>query len=116
VRLSRLFWFVVTILLGAAAGLGIGWYLRPAPMNSAIMTALRSDYRTDLVLMVAEAYSNDHDLAGATARLARISSEPAARTAQVAVVRAGELGYDQRDLEMLARLAQALVLPAGSGQ
>jgi hypothetical protein len=109
VRLTRLFWFLISILLGLAAGLVIGWYLRPNPMNDVPVTSLRSDYQTDFVLMVAEIYDQEKDLPQAVARLAALSSETPARTAQVAVIRAGELGYDRHDLELLAKFAQALL-------
>src|SRR5512146_226823 len=74
--------------------------------------ALRSDYRTDYVLMAAEAFDSDKDLAKASARLGFLDGETPAREAQVAVIRAGELGYDRRDLELLAKLSQALLAPS----
>ncbi len=108
-RLSRFFWFLISILIGVTAGLVIGWYLRPVPMGLVPSTALRSDYQTDYVLMVAEIYDLEKDLPKAVQRLAGLSAEPPARVAQVAVIRAGELSYDRHDLELLAKLAQALL-------
>ncbi len=114
-RLSRFFWFLVSILLGLAAGLGIGWYVRPVPPGEAQPAALRGDYQADYVLMVAEIYDTDKDLPRAVQRLAGLSADAPARAAQQAVIRAGELNYDRRDLELLARLAQALqTFPAGA--
>ena len=110
-RLSRFFWFLISILIGAAAGLAIGWYLRPISMGEVGPTALRSDYRTDYVLMVAEVFDSEKDLTKAIHRLELLGSDPPARLTQVAVIQASELGYDQRDLELLARLAQALSIP-----
>ena len=107
-RLSRFFWFLISILLGIMVGLVIGWYLRPVPMGLVLSTALRSDYQTDYVLMVAEVFDLEKDLPKAVQRLAGLSAEPPARIAQVAVIRAGELSYDRHDLELLAKLAQAL--------
>ena len=111
-RVSRLFWFLISILLGATAGLAIGWYVRPAPMGEVPPSALRSDYRTDYVLMVAEVFEADKNLTKAAAALQQLGGETPVRTAQIAVVRAGELGYERRDLEMLARLGQSLLSPA----
>ena len=113
-RLSRFFWFLVSILIGSAIGLAIGWYLRPNPMGDIAPFGLRSDYRTDYVLMVAEVFDSEKDLSKAMRRLEFLGGDPPARLSQVAVIQAGELNYDQRDLELLAKLAQALSIPGGN--
>ncbi len=110
-HLSRFFWFLVSILVGVAVGLAIGWYLRPTAMGEVPPTALRSDYRTDYTLMAAQAYDSDKDLSKAAARLSFLGGDTPAHLAQLAVIRAGELGYDRRDLELLAKLSQALLGP-----
>ena len=74
-RVSRFFWFLFSILLGATAGLVIGWYLSPVPMGDATPAALRSDYRTDYVLMVAQIYDAEKDLKKATQRLEFLQGE-----------------------------------------
>jgi len=74
--------------------------------------ALRSDYRTDYVLMVAQIYDAEKDLSKANQRLEFLQGETPARLSQIAVIKAGELGYDRRDLELLARLAQAMLAGA----
>lgn len=111
-HISRFFWFLLSILLGVAAGLGVGWYLRPAPAGDAALSELRADFRSDYVLMVAEVFDQEKDVALAVERLQVLSNDPPARLVQIAVVQAGELGYDRRDLELLARLAQAILAPA----
>ena len=112
-RVSRFFWFLFTILLGAIAGLVFGWYLSvPAPMADVSPGALRSDYRTDYVLMVAQIYDAEKDLSKANQRLEFLQGETPTRLAQIAVIKAGELGYGRRDLELLARLAQAMLAAA----
>lgn len=112
-HVSRFFWFLFSILIGATAGLVIGWYLSPAAMGEVSPTALRSDYRTDYVLMVAQIYASEKDLRKAKQRLEFLEGETPARLSQIAVIKAGELGYDQRDLELLGRLAQALLTTPG---
>ncbi len=112
-HVSRFFWFLFSILIGATAGLVIGWYLSPAAMGEVSPTALRSDYRTDYVLMVAQIYASEKDLSKANQRLEFLEGETPARLSQIAVIKAGELGYDQRDLELLGRLAQALLTTPG---
>jgi hypothetical protein len=115
-RVSRFFWFLFSILLGAAAGLGVGWYLRPASLGDAALAELRADYRCDYVLMVAEVFDVEKDVALAVERLKVFGDEPPARLVQIAVVQAGELAYDRRDLELLAKLSQAVaVLPDAPG-
>ena len=85
-------------------------------MTEVQATSLRSDYRTDYVLMVAEVYDTEKDLNWVRQSLQLLGDEPPVRLAQIAVVRAGELVYERRDLELLARLAQALLttVPAAS--
>ena len=82
-------------------------------MVDATPAALRSDYRTDYVLMVAQIYDAEKDLKKATRRLEFLQAEPPARLSQIAVIKAGELGWDQRDLQLLARLAQAMLAAPG---
>jgi len=115
VRLSRFFWFLISILIGATAGLAIGWYLRPSPIGEVSLSALRNDYQTDYVLMVAEVFETEKDLPKAIQRLTVVKSEAPIRLAQRSVIRAGELGYDRRDLELLAKLAQALLSDTSGG-
>jgi len=112
-HVSRFFWFLFSILIGATAGLVIGWYLSPAAMGEVSPAVLRSDYRTDYVLMVAQIYASEKDLNKANQRLEFLEGETPARLSQIAVIKAGELGYDQRDLELLGRLAQALLTAPG---
>lgn len=112
-RARRFFWFLVSILVGAAAGLAIGWYLHPSPMGEVDPPALRNDYQADYVLMVAEVYDADKDLLTAMQRLKFLGDDPPSRLVQVAIIRAGELSYDRRDLELLAMLSQALMANPG---
>lgn len=114
-RFSRFFWFLISILIGATAGLVIGWYLRPSPISEVPLAALRSDYQTDYVLMVAEIFETEKDLPKAVQRLTVVKSETPAKLVQRSVVRASELGYDRRDLELLAKLAQAMLSDAAIG-
>lgn len=111
---SRFFWFLVVILIGAAAGLYLGWYARPLSTENAPASALRADYKTDYILMVAEIYRAEKNASLAANRLAQLDSKPALRLVQEAILSAGELGYSSADLDLLARLAQGLSqLPGG---
>jgi hypothetical protein len=93
----------------------IGWYLHPFPIGEVPLTALRSDYQADYVLMVAEVFETEKDVPKAIQRLAFLKSETPARLVQLSVIQADKLGYSQRDLGLLAKLAQALPADASSG-
>ena len=51
-------------------GLFYGWVVNPVEYVDIAPESLRVDYKTDYVLMVAEAYQVDHDLGLAVRRLA----------------------------------------------
>jgi hypothetical protein len=104
--------FLSLLLLGLVAGLAVGvlygWLIQPVEYVDTTPDMLRADFRTDYVLMVAEAYTGDSDLALARVRLAALGpQEPVDR-----VVAAIEYGIDRdfprSDLDTLNRLAVAL--------
>lgn len=108
-RAQRIFWFVVAIGFGLAAGLLFGWMAVPPRAGETTPETLRSDYRTDLALMTAEIYQQEEDPAAAAARLAEFSSgEAPLRAVQQAILTGQELGYSPADIESLAQLYQAL--------
>jgi hypothetical protein len=107
-RIKRLIWFILSILLGVGAGLAVGWVVQPARYANTHMDSLRSDYMADYVLMVAEAYGTDGDLAAAVNNLETLSTEKPIRTVQQAIITAQQIGYAPEDIELLGRLAQAV--------
>jgi hypothetical protein len=99
---------VLAGLLGAAAGIFYGWVLNPVRFVDTTPASLRVDFRTDYVLMVAEAYHADHDAQLAGRRLAIFGSEPPAAIA-LAAQRAGEqLGYSEDDLSLIRDFTRGL--------
>ena len=68
-RTWRFVFFALAILAGFAAGLGYGWLIHPVGYHSIDPQTLQIDYQTDFVLMVAELYRAEGDLAMALARL-----------------------------------------------
>ena len=83
--------------------------MNPTKPGDSALPALRQDYHTDYVLMVAESYRSDGNLALAISRLAPMGPETPARLAQQAILTARELNYSNQDVETLARLSQALL-------
>lgn len=65
--------FLLSLVLGAAVGLGIGLYLGwvqfPAQVVDGPASALSQRYKDDYTIMVARAYVRDGDLTGALERL-----------------------------------------------
>ncbi|HLB63829.1 MAG TPA: hypothetical protein VJJ46_03235 [Anaerolineales bacterium] len=100
--------FVIGAAIGLAAGMIYGWILNPVEYVDTTPGSLREDYRTDYILMVAEAYAGDGNLDLARVRLAALGPEPPAET----VVRAIEFGVENEfarlDLETLNLLAISL--------
>jgi hypothetical protein len=113
VRISRFIWFLVSIALGLAAGIAYGWMLNPIQYVDTGPASLRSDFKTDYVLMVAEVYSADQDLRQAIIRLAVLGDETPQQHVQRAIVTAEELSYNPQDMEKLASLVQALQNTSG---
>jgi hypothetical protein len=107
-RARRILWFSIAILLGLSAGLIYGWLLSPRGAAASAPESLRADYKTDVVLMVAESYAQDGDPAAAAGRLAWLDGTPPVRQVQQAILNGQELGYARADIETLARLFQGL--------
>jgi len=97
-----------TILLGLALGLTYGWYINPVQYIDITPDVLRSDYRTDYVLMIAEAYSTEQDTALAAQRLAVLGSQSPVSIAGEAEQFARRSGYPAEDLSLLQELSVAL--------
>jgi hypothetical protein len=112
-RGKRFFWFLIMIALGALIGLLYGWVINPR-YSTATPDSLRSDYRADYVLMVAEIYQADQNLDEAAARLSVYSAIPPAQFANQAILTARQLDYPPEDLALMDALAQAILASAAS--
>lgn len=106
--MSRWVRFFIAILVGLGLGLYYGWVVSPVEFVDTIPTTLREDFQTDIVLMVAEIYQADGDLAAAVHRLAFLGERPPLEVTQAAVEFATQAGYSARDLDTLDNLLQAL--------
>lgn len=93
---------------GLVLGLIYGWGIRPVEYYDTGPDSLRADYRTDYVLMVAEAYDGEGDLDRALQRLAALGPRPAFETVTLALGYARDHNFPAADLERLAALADDL--------
>ena len=96
------------MLVGIGLGLLYGWLIQPVHYVDTAPGSLRADYRTDYVLMVAQAYSTGHDLQTAQVRLASLGPGSAADRVTQALTYAVDHGFSRYDLDTLNQLATAL--------
>lgn len=99
---------LIAVLSGLALGLLYGWKINPVQYTDITPDVLRIDYRTDYVLMVAEAYQAEEEPGLAAQRLAVLGSDPPARIAGEAYEYARQSGYPAEDLTALQQLSVAL--------
>jgi len=108
-RMPRWFFTLIALALGISLGLVYGWVISPIQYTDVTPDALRIDYRTDYVLMVAEAYHAEQDPALAARRLALLGSQPPAIIANEAYEFARQTdGYPGDDLTLIQELSVAL--------
>lgn len=106
--MSRWLRFLIAIACGAALGLFYGWVVNPVKYVDTTPDTLRVDYRSDYVLMVAEAYSAEGDLAIAVQRLAFLGSRPPVEIVREALLFAESQGYADEDVRRIQALETAL--------
>ena len=104
----RWFFFLLSIAIGAAAGLYYGWVINPVRYIDADPATLRSDFKADYVLMTPEAYRADGDLDLALERLSVLGGSSPAESVALATVEAVKNGYGEADLALMQNLADAI--------
>jgi hypothetical protein len=107
-RGKRIALFFIMIAVGLGLGLFYGWIINPVKYEDTSPSMLHGDYKADYVLMVAEIYNADKNLAEATRRLALLDPLPPARVVASALLTARESGYAIQDLTLMEKLSQAL--------
>ena len=96
---------ILGVLFGSFIALIYGWLIRPVEYIDTSPDSLRSDFRTDYVLMVAESYASDQDLNLAQFRLAALGPQPPEVYATQAIDYALAQSFSRSDLELLNQLA-----------
>ncbi len=106
--MSRWTKFLIAIAVGFAAGLFYGLVISPVEYTQTSPATLRSDYRADYVLMIAEVYHSDQNLDAAAHRLGMLGSEPPVQLADQALQFGLQSGYSANDIQLLRDLTSAL--------
>lgn len=107
--MSRWTKFLIAVILGAAAGLFYGWVVNPVEYVDIAPESLRTDYKTDYVLMVAEAYQIDDDLGLAVRRLALLGSSTPSDIVANALKYALDHEYAAQDIALFQSLGEDLL-------
>jgi hypothetical protein len=108
VRRNRFIYFFISIGVGIILGGLFGWFLRPAEAKNSSFESLRSDYQTDYVLMVAEIFKAEGDIALAKSQLNIIGDEHPITLVQRALENARLLNYSSEDINLIIELGQKL--------
>jgi hypothetical protein len=95
-------------IIGIALGLFYGWIINPVKFVDTTPASLRADYRTDYVLMIAEAYHSDQNIELAVRRLAIFGGETPAVLAAQALEVGRQTNYSENDISMLQELTLAM--------
>jgi hypothetical protein len=106
--MRRWFLFFTIIAVGAAVGMLYGWVINPVKYVDTAPDSLRMDYKTDYVLMVAEAYRLENNLNLAARRLALLGTDTPEETVSKALEFANQIGYTEADIALIQGLADGL--------
>ena len=100
--------FLLVIALGAALGMLYGWVINPVKYVDTAPDSLRQDYKTDYVLMIAEAYQVEKDMNLAVRRLALLGSDPPETIIRESIQFAVDIHYNETDVAKMRALSDAL--------
>ena len=100
--------FLLALAAGAALGLLYGWLISPVQYTDTTPDTLRVDYRSDYVLMAAEAFSTESDPALAVRRLAVLGDDPPAEIVRQAILWGERNGFVDSDVSLMRNLLAAL--------
>lgn len=100
--------FFIAMTIGAVAAMYYGWKINPVRYTETTPETLRIDYKTDYVLMVAEAYHTEGDPDLAARRLALISTDKPVKMVTLAIQEAKKIPYPPGDLALMQALEAAM--------
>jgi hypothetical protein len=105
---TRWFFILIALIIGLGLGLTYGWVIDPIEFFDLTPDTLRADYKTDYVLMVAEAYHADPDPGLAARRLAIFGSQSPSAIASDGLNFAHTNGFADSDIALMQELVTAL--------
>jgi hypothetical protein len=106
--MSRWIRFLIAILIGLALGLIYGWLINPVEYVDTSPATLRIDYKTDYILMIAESFQKEGDLALVAYRLALLGDTPPYEMVNQAILFAKKAGYSETDITLMQALMDSL--------
>lgn len=105
---TRLFFILIALIAGIGIGLTYGWVIDPVDFYDLTPDTLRADYKTDYVLMTAEAYRADQDPGLAARRLAIFGSQSPSAIASQGLDYARTNGFADSDIALIQDLVTAM--------
>ena len=113
---SRWVFIVLALLAGIGLGLVYGWVIDPVDYFDLTPDTLRSDFKADYVLIVAEAYKAEQDAGLAARRLAVFGSQSPSDIAASGLAYARTSGFPDVDIVLMQELVTALQAWSGISQ
>ena len=105
---SRWIFIILALVTGIGLGLTYGWVIDPVDFFDLTPDTLRADYKTDYVLMTAEAYRVEQDPGLAARRLAIFGSQSPSAIASDALIYARANGFSDSDIILIQELVTAM--------
>ncbi len=99
---------LIGLVIGIAGGLYYGWYLNPVDWVNIGPDKLNAGDQQEYILLVAEAYQQDQEIARASARLAALDTRDIAELVSLQADEALLRGDDPNEIRALTTLAEAL--------
>lgn len=99
---------LILMVLGGVLGVFYGWKVNPVKFVDTAPASLRVDFRTDYVLMVAEAYHSRQDADAARRQLSIFGGQSYASLCLEALRTAEQTPYSRSDIALLEELARAV--------
>ena len=104
---TAIFNILIGVIIGSLLAIGYAWSRPPNPTDASI-ASLRADYKTDIVVMIAQAYAVDSNLDLARSRLAALNVKDSAQHVADVTRQLIIKGAPPTDLRALVTLTTAL--------
>ena len=104
----RWIFIALALLAGIGIGLAYGWVIDPVDFFDLTPDTLRADYKSDYVLMVAEAYRVERDPGLAARRLGIFGTQSPSTIAASGLAYARANGFSDSDITLMQELVTAM--------